>query len=218
MAKRGKRGIVFNIGFKLTRVFFDSRRIKSSFENRARKIHGKFGAFVMKAARQSIKKASFVARKKRGQERTDFRTKSSPPGQAPYSQKGTLKHNIFFDYSSANVAIGPEKTPRKVADGRPVGGARTVPEVLEYGGKIEIIEYQRDFTPKGRQYVRDRWGHDPDAWHRLGKKRIYHKTGRPLRIRAKRKRILNIAARPFMGPAFEKEKPKLPEMWKNSVR
>ena len=34
----------------------------------------------------------------------------------------------------------------------------------------------------------------------------------------RRKRRVRIAARPFMGPAFEKEKPKLPAMWRNSVK
>ncbi len=33
----------------------------------------------------------------------------------------------------------------------------------------------------------------------------------------RKKRKINIAARPFMGPAFEKEKLKLPAMWKDSV-
>lgn len=30
--------------------------------------------------------------------------------------------------------------------------------------------------------------------------------------------MMTYRARPFMGPAFEKEKPKLPAMWANSVR
>ena len=34
----------------------------------------------------------------------------------------------------------------------------------------------------------------------------------------RRKRRVRITARPFMGPSFEKEKPKLPSMWANSVR
>jgi len=34
----------------------------------------------------------------------------------------------------------------------------------------------------------------------------------------RRKRRVKIKARPFMGPAFDKEKPKLPAMWANSVR
>jgi len=38
-----------------------------------------------------------------------------------------------------------------------------------------------------------------------------------LRGRRKKRRI-KIAARPFMGPAFEREKPKLPAMWADSVK
>lgn len=32
------------------------------------------------------------------------------------------------------------------------------------------------------------------------------------------KRQVNIAARPFMGPAMEKEEPKVPAMWRDSIR
>lgn len=34
----------------------------------------------------------------------------------------------------------------------------------------------------------------------------------------RRKRRASIAARPFMGPALEKERPKLPLLWRGSVR
>ena len=34
----------------------------------------------------------------------------------------------------------------------------------------------------------------------------------------RRKERVHIAARPFMGPAFEEEVPKLPAMWRDSVR
>ncbi|HNQ22488.1 MAG TPA: hypothetical protein PKK06_05280 [Phycisphaerae bacterium] len=38
-------------------------------------------------------------------------------------------------------------------------------------------------------------------------------------LRGKRKkRRVRIAARPFMGPAFEREKPKLPALWAKSVK
>ena len=36
-------------------------------------------------------------------------------------------------------------------------------------------------------------------------------------VRRGRKKRVKIKARPFMGPAMEKEKPKLPQMWRNSV-
>ena len=38
-----------------------------------------------------------------------------------------------------------------------------------------------------------------------------------LRGRRKKRRV-RIAARPFMGPAFEREKPKLPAMWASSIK
>lgn len=38
-----------------------------------------------------------------------------------------------------------------------------------------------------------------------------------LRGRRKKRRI-RIAARPYMGPAFEREKPKLPAMWESSIK
>jgi hypothetical protein len=38
------------------------------------------------------------------------------------------------------------------------------------------------------------------------------------RGRRRRRRVLRYRARPYMGPAFEKEKPKLPTMWRDSVR
>jgi hypothetical protein len=34
----------------------------------------------------------------------------------------------------------------------------------------------------------------------------------------KQKKRVTIQARPFMGPAYEKEKPKLPQMWQDSVK
>ena len=36
--------------------------------------------------------------------------------------------------------------------------------------------------------------------------------------RRKRRRMVHIRARPYMGPAFEKERVRLPVLWKNSVR
>lgn len=33
-----------------------------------------------------------------------------------------------------------------------------------------------------------------------------------------RRRRVRVAARPFMGPALEKERPRLPALWRNSVR
>lgn len=44
------------------------------------------------------------------------------------------------------------------------------------------------------------------------------KTRRGQKTREKRTRRVKIAERPFMGPALDRELPKLPGMWANSVR
>lgn len=66
----------------------------------------------------------------------------------------------------------------------------------------------------------------------IGPVRLNQKTGEALpalehggsvRIVSRRKgargrRTVRIRPRPFMGPAFEREKPKLPAMWRDSIR
>lgn len=63
------------------------------------------------------------------------------------------------------------------------------PRALEKGGTVTI---------------------DAAARKRLGR----HRRGR-LVLAASR---LKVKARPFMGPALEKERPKLPDMWRDSIR
>jgi phage gpG-like protein len=134
---------------KITHLFFDSPRVTRSVDKTTRKVLSRFGAFVRRTAKQSIRK----------------RKKPSPAGQPPSSHTGLLKKFIFFGYEpqKKSVVIGPEL----LTDGR----KGQAPSALEYGGKITF-----------------------------NKKRV------------------SISARPFMGPAFEKEKPLLPSMWKDSVK
>ena len=46
---------------------------------------------------------------------------------------------------------------------------------------------------------------------------LEHGGSTTLRRRGKRERA-TYRARPYMGPAFEKEQPKLPAMWRDSIR
>jgi len=60
-------------------------------------------------------------------------------------------------------------------------------------------------------------GQAPDALEHGGQTTISRRRwrrGRRVTV-TKKKRI---AARPFMGPAFEREKPKLPAMWADSIK
>jgi len=135
-------------GLKITHLFFDSAKVVRSVDKSTRKVLSKFGAFVRRTAKQSIRK----------------RKTSSAPGAPPSSHTGLLKRFIFFGYDpqKRSVVIGPERLDQKNTD---------APHTLEYGGRTTV-----------------------------DKKRI------------------KISARPFMGPAFEKEKPNLPSIWKDSVK
>ena len=141
------------IGFDIKRMFFDRQAVISKVDAATRRVLSRFGAFVRRSAKSSIRK----------------RKKAAPPGQPPSSHTGLLKKFIFFGYDAArqSVVIGPTRLNQK--------GRGEAPPLLEYGGKATLV--------------------------RRGKKKY-----------------VTYQARPYMGPAFEKEKPQLPAMWRGSVR
>jgi len=141
------------IRFEITKLFFDKKAVRDKVDAGTRRVLSKFGAFVRRTARSSIRK----------------REKTSQPGSPPSSHTGLLKKFIFFGYEPAkrSVVIGPVRLSQK--------GRGEAPHLLEYGGSTKVE-------------------------HR-GKRR-----------RAK------VRARPFMGPAFEKEEPKLAAMWRDSIK
>jgi len=136
-------------GFEITKLFFDKKAVTSKTDRATRKVLSRFGAFVRRTARQSIRK----------------RKKPAPPGSPPSSQIGLLKKFIFFGYEpqKRSVVIGPVQLTQK--------GRGEAPRLLEHGGAGKV-----------------------------GKKRVRYRP------------------RPFMGPAFEKEQPKLPAMWRDSIK
>jgi len=167
---------------RVTRMFFDKPAVQNAVDRAMRRVHSQFGAYVRRTARFSIRK----------------RKASSAPGSPPSSHTGDLKRRIFFAYEPQrqNVIIGPIRTNQVFfgPDRRPVRG--TIPEVLEEGGAIRILEV--------RKYGR---------WQRADLRSKRRLSGLPACLRK-----VSIAARPYMGPAFAENKPKLDEMWANSVR
>jgi len=141
------------IRFEITKLFFDKKAVRDKVDAGTRRVLSKFGAFVRRTARSSIRK----------------RKKTSSPGSPPSSHIGLLKKFIFFGYEPAkrSVVIGPVRLSQK--------GRGEAPSLLEYGGSTKVEH------------------------------------------RGKRKRA-KVRPRPFMGLAFEKEQPKLPAMWRDSVR
>ena len=113
------------------------------------------GAFIRTAARSSIKKS---ISKKLG-------TKSRPsePGKPPRGHgRQTLKKSIIFaaDKQTNTVVVGPQLVFGRVK----TGSGKTVPNVLEFGGKSTRVSYVkkggkptrkvRRVTIKARPYMR----------------------------------------------------------------
>jgi hypothetical protein len=145
------------------------------------------------------KAGAFVRRTAKGLIRKG--KKPSRPGSPPHDVTGILKRFIYFALgpSKDSVVIGPAKTNQIFfdADGQPVKG--TVPEVLEYGGQIGIEEVQSPFS--------GRWRRRDFRYRRAGTQAEWKR----------RRRIVRIEARPYMGPALQKNQSKFPGLWADSV-
>src|SRR5690606_12960105 len=141
-------GLKFN---QAKALFFDRPQVQNAVGRAERRVLSKFGAFVRRGARSSIRKRKTI----------------SEPGKPPSSHTGLLRQTIFFVYepNRSSVVIGPIELNR----------GTEAPRLLEHGGQVVRKE---------------------------GSKRV-RMTYRP---------------RPFMGPAYERELPKLPALWRDSVR
>lgn len=172
------------LGFNVNQAksYFFDRPVVSALDRAAKGALSKFGAFVRTTARSSIRK----------------RKRVSDPGQPPSSHTGLLKRFLFFAYDALrqSVVVGPVPTNQVFFDGnrKPVRG--TVPEVLEYGGAITILEVE----------INGKWfRHDIRATIREG--------NLPKRFRTAR-----IDARPYMRPAFEKNRDLLVGLFRDSMK
>ena len=140
------------IGMKFKQMFFTSKAVLSATDRATRRVLSRFGAYVRRAAKSSIRKRKSI----------------SQPGSPPSSHTGLLKRFILFGYDPAkrSVVIGPVKLTH--------GDRGDAPSLLEYGGTAAL---KKDGKRKHARF----------------------------------------GARPYMGPAFEAEKTKLPQMWRDSV-
>lgn len=166
--------------------FFDSDKVLKAIDKAGRQPLEKYGAFVRRDAKGSLKAAAKsklekvrVARLALARARTPAtrqialgvltaaqESASAPPGKPPRSVKGHLKNNLFFswDGSSRSVVIGPVKL-----------GAGVAPHALEFGGS-SVTKIRR-----GNQTI---------------------------------SRAVQIRPHPFMRPANEKNKGKLPPLFR----
>jgi len=97
------------------KFFFDRQRVLDMADKATVKRLSRIGAYVMTAARQSLK----------------TRRGSSDPGTPPHSHLGLVKRLLVFKYDpgSRSVVIGPE-----LVDRPKFYGGMSVPFLLEKGG------------------------------------------------------------------------------------
>lgn len=182
-------------------VFFDAARIDKLSDAAVEKQLLKFGAFTRSDARRSIRKAPKGTRRER----------SSKPGRPPISRTGNLRENIFFgrDKRENSVVVGPLKNRSGAA-----------PNALEYGGRATI----KGFTPRVCK-LGERGAIGRDKAGRVV--RVPLKTAemvaRANRFAAERAaasppRTVKIEPRPYMTPAFERNLPRAPELFRNSLK
>lgn len=120
---------------------------------------------------------------------------ASKPGQPPKARIGTLKQGKFgvqfaFDTRTRSVVIGAQDIPNRTRTSIP-GAA-----VLEGGGEILVKEAVKK----------------DGSWSRTATNTARYRPGVAIRNRRAR-----IEPRPYMAPAYAKEKPKLMGMWKDSM-
>lgn len=121
-----------------TRFFLDRAEVKDAVDRGTRVALSKFGAFVRRRSRSSIRKRKAI----------------SQPGQPPTNREGSLRRLIFFafDPEAKSVVIGPVPFKQGKA-----------PALLEYGGTVpgngRVIFITREpgrdnrgqFVTRGRQ-------------------------------------------------------------------
>jgi hypothetical protein len=195
------------LGIK-SEMFFDREAVVEAVGRAGAKALGKAGAYIQRRAKSSIRK----------------RKRASRPGEPPSSHVGTLRNRIYFNYDppTRSVVVGPT----------PLGSVGVVPPTLEYGGAIPHRKnprrHQRTMGGAGEIRIDGPVSRSTKK-NREGKLVTYAKlntAGQVDRANQLNEELYGpefisegrIAARPYMGPALQKEMPNLPALWAGSVR
>lgn len=169
-------------------TFFDRAAITDKVEKAILRGHAQAGAYVRTVARRSMRK----------------RKKASPPGQPPSVHKGGLKDLLFFGYDAARktTVVGPVKfsavrTKTQLATSLPVPGQQ------EHGGTSTMLK--KVFNRSGRKATE----RQKESFLRKIKDGSLVPQRRFTLVKAQAK----YPPRPYMGPALETSKSKLPELF-----
>lgn len=167
------------------RGFFDRQAVQKWIEPKEARFLESYGKFVRRSARSSIRYTKKAV---------------SKPGQPPRAHTkdafASIKNILYaFDPGRKSVVVGPVKL--NLVQGLNSAHLRggTVPQALEFGGTITVVE--KKTSPRGK-WRRADMRRNPRPWETF------------------RTRTARIAPRPFMGPAAIKERtnPKLAALWR----
>lgn len=147
------------------------------------------------------------------------RKKASQPGSPPHTQSGNLKRSIRYEVTKDDAVIGPvNEFGGRIWNLHEHGGMGRPPRLLK----------SHRFSPGefGPIRVRRRGNRPTQAtsFHRA-RLRTSAQAARATRLleeenqrRLQPQRSRRYPKRPFMGPALELMRPRLPKFWRNSVR
>lgn len=214
----------------MAKTNFDTKKVRKATLKVVYDAFGRLGAYGQKVAKNSIKNAP-KSNKTLDDDQIAIKGRygriASKPGKPPYSHRGNLKKSIVFavDRVLDSVVIGPMQY-KGHSDGA---------KALEYGDKVVKKTKINAPKPKG-----------PPKPPTHGRERPKGKNGRPYRhfyshkshqdaVQSRRFRrwckeqmqarknikvkveTIKVAERPFMAPAFEEAKKRLPEIFKEST-
>jgi hypothetical protein len=206
---------MIGIGMKIDQVkglFFDKPAVLGAMDRATVKVFNRFGAATRKIVRRSIRKIG-----KKG--------KASLPGQPPKSRTGLLREHIYYVYNrqARSVVIGAALLNRSTWAQRNLEHGATIRQKnprrrwrrVGDGGEIRFFDGRECRTTKsvagihGEQRVS--YAHLATQAQADRANRLNEALYGPAEIGAR------IEPRPYMQPAFEQGKEKLPEFWENAI-
>jgi|JI10StandDraft_1071094.scaffolds.fasta_scaffold68876_7 hypothetical protein len=202
---KGRRVLDVNI----TNMFFDRANVQAMIGKRNAAAMSKAGAYIRTRAQTKVLK-----RKK----------SRSRPGQPPHVHSKDRVHNLkyihfFFDKTKESMVVGPSKVPATNAYSPTLMAGYTVPQIMEHGGTITIVEEKPQDTPNVTYDWRRKGVYNNPTRRANPKKRMKHSRGRrrprkhwkplpkgdPRKPLLRRRRRVRIDERPFMSVALKME-------------
>ena len=200
------------LAFRVQELFFDRTAVTGAVDRATRSVLSRFGAYVRRTAKGSIRKAKGP----------------SKPGSPPHSHKG-LSAGVHLLPLQPRDPLGGHRAGTVCAfHGRPVQsgtrrhGADPQPPAAQAGARAGVARSAstRARPAKTTKQVEGRHGTAEVTYAKLFTAAQVERANQlneqlygPEFIPGVR-----IEPRPYMGPAFAKETPKLPQMWQDSIK